>query len=89
MIYKNGRDVLPPDLLYELQKYISGEILYIPKKEKTRAPWGNLSGARQVVADRNIRIVNLYNNGTSVSELIDAFCLSEASIRKIIYTNKI
>ena len=88
MKYKNGRDVLPPDLLTEVQKYLCGEILYIPKKDDVKASWGQLSGLRQEVRARNIDIVNSYRNGASINDLTEDFCLSEASIRKIIYSNK-
>ena len=40
MSYKNGKDFLPPSLLKELQNYIQGELVYIPKIEQTRAGWG-------------------------------------------------
>jgi hypothetical protein len=37
MSYKNGKDFLPASLLKQLQDYIQGEIIYIPKKEQKRA----------------------------------------------------
>jgi Mor family transcriptional regulator len=83
--YKNGKDVLPPDLLCEIQKYTCGELLYIPKREEIRASWGQLSGSKEQVNRRNVRIAQSYREGKSVSDLIDEYCLSEASIRKIIY----
>jgi len=86
--YKNGRDVLPPELLKEVQKHLCGEMLYIPKKDEVKASWGQLSGLREEVYSRNISIINCYNNGATINELIKDFCLSEASIRKIIYNNK-
>ena len=88
MKYKNGRDVLPPDLLVEVQKYLCGEILYIPKKDEVKASWGQLSGLRQEVRQRNVRIFDCYLKGASIASLTEDFCLSEASIKKIIYTNK-
>ena len=89
MKYKNGRDVLPPELLQEIQKHLCGELLYIPKKDEVKASWGQLSGLREQVLSRNISIINCYNNGATVDELIKDFCLSEASIRKIIYTSRV
>ena len=86
--YRNGKDVLPPELLDEVQKYLCGELLYIPKKEAAKASWGELSGSKNVVHKRNVRIAAQYRSGTSVAELIHEFCLSEASIRKIIYSYK-
>ena len=86
MRYRNGKDVLPPELLSEIQKYLCGEMLYVPKKEETKAAWGQLSGAKEQVHVRNRRIAAKYRSGTSITELIYEFCLSEASIRKIIYS---
>ena len=88
MKYANGKDVLPPELLKEVQKYLNGEMLYIPKAEDNHAAWGELSGFREQVVRRNHSILASYRQGVSVPELIEKFCLSEASIRKIIYTNK-
>ena len=83
MKYVNAKDVLPPDVLSEVQKYTSGALIYIPKTEKIG--WGQLSGARQEVYLRNQNIVTDYQNGTSIYELMNEYCLSEASIRKIVY----
>lgn len=88
MKYKNGRDVLPPKLLEEVQNLVCGEMLYIPKKDELKASWGQLSGLREQVSSRNITIINLYKGGATVDDLTKDFCLSEASIRKIIYGNK-
>ncbi|MEW9699736.1 CD3324 family protein [Paenibacillus sp. SI8] len=84
MSYKNGKDVLPPNLLKQLQEYIQGEIVYIPKKEQKRAGWGENNGTRIIIERRNREIFRLYQNGSTVMELIKVFHLSEDSIRKII-----
>jgi Mor family transcriptional regulator len=82
--YKNGRDVLPPSLLSELQKYIQGELIYIPKPASKRAGWGELSGARKWLAERNRQIIQDYMSGRSIAELERKFHLSAQSIRKIV-----
>ncbi|MEK4512386.1 MULTISPECIES: CD3324 family protein [Paenibacillus] len=82
--YKNGKDVLPPRLLKELQHYIQGELLYIPKPEQTRAPWGELSGSRTSIALRNKEIFIQYSAGRSAKNLAEDFYLSEESIRKVL-----
>jgi Uncharacterized conserved protein len=82
--YKNGRDVLPPSLLAELQKYIQGDLIYIPKPANQRAGWGEVSGARKLLAERNRQICNSYTNGASIAELERMYHLSSESIRKII-----
>ncbi|MBV6713733.1 CD3324 family protein [Paenibacillus chitinolyticus] len=84
MSYKNGKDILPASLLKELQNYIQGEIIYVPKKEKKRAGWGENNGTRLIIERRNREIFRLYQNGSTVLELIQTFHLSEDSIRKII-----
>jgi len=48
--YVNGKDVLPPGLLEELQGYIQGELLYIPKKTEERVRWGENSGSRKEIS---------------------------------------
>ncbi len=84
MSYKNGKDILPPGLLKELQKYIDGELIYVPKQTEQRAGWGEINGTRRVIERRNHEIYKKYTNGTSIMELIRAYHLSEDSIRKII-----
>lgn len=84
MSYKNGRDILPPSLLKQLQEYIQGEIVYIPKREQKRAGWGENNGARLLIERRNKEIYRKYTDGSKIRELIQAYHLSEDSIRKII-----
>jgi Mor family transcriptional regulator len=83
--YVNARDVLPPDILSEVQKYLCGELIYIPKRDNDKAGWGQINGTRSQVVTRNRSIAEAYYSGASVYELMDRYCLSEASIRKIIY----
>ena len=44
MRYMRAADVLPPDLLEQIQAYIDGEYLYIPRRETERKPWGAANG---------------------------------------------
>lgn len=39
MNYKNAFSILPQSLVEELQTYIQGEYLYIPKKEDQHKRW--------------------------------------------------
>jgi len=82
--YVNAKDVLPPDVLSEVQKYTCGALIYIPKTDKIG--WGQLNGARAEVFLRNQNIMADYQSGTSIYELMNQYCLSEASIRKIVYS---
>ncbi|MCX7749460.1 MAG: CD3324 family protein [Clostridia bacterium] len=85
MMYKNGGTVLPPRLLKELQKYIQGELIYIPKHSKKRAGWGHLNGTREALVQRNNEIYSEYKNGIQIDFLALKYHLSEDSIRKIIF----
>ncbi|SFS64182.1 CD3324 family protein [Paenibacillus sp. BC26] len=84
MNYKNGRDVLPPRLLEELQRYIQGELIYVPKQQSERAAWGEKSGSRIIIGQRNEEIYRRYADGSTVQELERQYHLSGDSIRKII-----
>jgi Mor family transcriptional regulator len=85
--YKKGAEVLPAHLLKEIQKYIDGSLVYIPKKS-TRVGWGQVSGARRVIDQRNQTIIRLFERGDTVSDLSDKFHLGEETIKKIVYGRK-
>lgn len=87
MKYENGSDILPEELLREVQKYASGKLLYIPAGEEKRA-WGAASGYREQLQRRNRMIRNKYAHGRTVSELADEYFLSLDSIKKILYSKK-
>lgn len=88
MKYANAVTVFPEKLLKEIQKYIKGGIIYIPSPEETHKKWGQNSGSRKYLDDRNEEIREGYLNGSSIDELSDTFCLSCHSIRKIIYSKR-
>lgn len=88
MNYKNAKDILPPDLLKQVQKYVHGEQMYIPMRESVKRKWGHHSGAREEITFRNKAIFEKYHQGTTMEELSELFCLSLESIRKIIYKSK-
>ncbi|SFE45675.1 Mor transcription activator family protein [Paenibacillus catalpae] len=82
--YKNGKDVLPQTLLRQIQQYIDGELLYIPKQSEERAGWGQLSGTKARINDRNDEIYAEYCKGQSIADLERVYFLSGDSLRKII-----
>jgi hypothetical protein len=87
MKYENASDVLPEELLKEIQKYAAGKLLYIPSGDGKKA-WGETSGYRDHLHRRNLMIRNKYANGMTVSELAEEYFLSLDSIKKIIYSKK-
>ena len=85
MKYCNAAERLPAQLLQELQRHAPGELLYIPAKQ--RQAWGEGSGAKTLYARRNAEIRGQYYDGQAdVPALSDAYCLSDETVRKIIYT---
>jgi len=86
MGYKNGIDLFPRELLKEIQKYISGGIVYIPKDESNRKEWGELSGIRVEICIRNYEIKQKFHKGITISELAIEYCLAEETIKRIVYT---
>lgn len=84
MKYKNASHVLPDELLKEIQKYVTGEVIYIPKTEEKKN-WGEGSGARQFYQERNRKIQADYQKGMTLEELIRKYNLSVESIKRIVY----
>lgn len=84
MKYENANNILPPELISQIQKYAAGKLIYIPQKDEPVA-WGSLSGSRQKLRKRNQRIYDEYKNGKGVGELSEEYFLSVDSIRKIVY----
>lgn len=83
MKYQNAAEILPERLLRELEVYISGDLLYIPKSDKRG--WGENSGSRSYYEERNSEIRRLFQNGTAIDELAKRYNLANSTIKKIIY----
>ncbi|ERJ10909.1 CD3324 family protein [Haloplasma contractile] len=86
MDYKKAKRILPKDLLDEVQKYIQGEYLYIPKADGSRKKWGEKSGTRKELVERNQAIRHEFSQGKSIDELSDEYYLAVNTIKKIIYS---
>lgn len=86
MKYKKADKVLPDKLLREIQKYVSGEMLYIPRPDGMRKGWGENSGSRIQLKSRNMDIKAKFNAGATIDQLTDIYCLSYDSIKKIVYS---
>ncbi len=87
MTYINATKVLPEKLIEEIQKYIQGETLYIPKQEKEYQKWGSSSGGRQMLDRRNAAIKNSFADGQSIQQLANEYFLSPETIKKIVYSH--
>lgn len=86
--YINANKVLPEKLIVEIQKYIQGETLYIPKQETEYQKWGTSSGGRRLLDQRNAAIRHSFNSGSSIHQLAEEYYLSIETIKKIVYSYK-
>lgn len=77
MSYLNGKDALPAWLLEEVQRYVQGVCIYIPRKEKK-------SHRRNPLAERNMEICRRYAEGCSVRTLSEEYFLSPQAVYKIL-----
>ncbi|MGL5749246.1 MAG: CD3324 family protein [Paraclostridium sp.] len=84
MKYKNAKQILPQELLEQIQQYIQGDLIYIPKCENEKTPWGEKNGTKEAIYNRNVSIFKLYKQGYKIDEIVNIYNLSESSIRKII-----
>lgn len=84
MDYINAKDLLPADLVRQLQRYLQGGYLYVPVETGQRRGWGVVSGSRQALDQRNTQIRQARQTGVSVEELACRYCLSPSAIRKIL-----
>lgn len=82
MKYKNANDVLPTELVKELQKYIQGEFLYIPIKEKKKHR--AVTEYKIELEKRNNRLYKMHLEGVKNEQLAKNFSLSESSVRRVI-----
>jgi Mor family transcriptional regulator len=85
MKYVKANAVLPEELIMEIQKYVQGETIYIPKAERTRKKWGAKSGSKQFFENRNASIRLAFKQGSTLQELAEQYFLSMETIKKIVY----
>lgn len=86
MKYVKAANILPEQLIREIQKYVQGETIYIPKPEHAYHKWGTQSGGRKQLEDRNKAIKHAFKNGTSIHQLAEEYFLSVETIKKIVYS---
>lgn len=85
MKYLNAQVILPDALVKALQQYVQGGYVYVPIKQEQQKRWGEVSGYRQELEQRNQLIKADYQNGISMACLSEKYSLSIYAIRKIIY----
>lgn len=89
MKYRNAKDIFPDDLLRQIQRYVSGETVYVPRPDgSSKRPWGETSGYQQYIHERNTEIKAAFSDGMTIDELAEKYCLSYDTVRKIVYSKK-
>ena len=84
MSYIKAEEILPEELIRQIQEYADGVYIYIPRKPGTRHPWGQETDYNAELKARNDRIRSDYATGLGVAALSCKYHLSEKSIRRIL-----
>ena len=84
MRYLKAEDVLPAQLLAQVQEYADGVYLYIPRRADHRQRWGNSTRYREELELRNESIRHLRREGLNAEELAERFHLSVKTIQRIL-----
>ena len=84
MSYIKAEEILPEELIRQIQEYADGVYLYIPRKPGARHPWGQDTQYKAELNLRNQQICNDHAQGVSVAALSLQYHLSEKSIRRIL-----
>ena len=81
MSYINANEILHKELIDEIQRYVQGVNLYIPKifdKKRTDSEY------KKELFERDMEIYEMFQSGNTVSELAKMYYLSDKSIYRIL-----
>ena len=84
MRYLKAEEVLPAQLLAQIQEYADGVYLYIPRRADHRQRWGNSTRYREELKKRNESIRHLRREGLNAEELAERFHLSVKTIQRFL-----
>lgn len=84
MGYLRAEDILPAELIGQIQQYADGVTLYIPRRADDRRRWGTASGARQELLRRDRAIRADHRAGMDTAALAEKYFLSVKSIQRIL-----
>lgn len=85
MRHSNTDTLLPKELMFEIQQYVQGKSLYIPKLKSSYKKWGDNTQSKTFTLSRNNEIRSLFYGGSTIDELARQYSLSLESIKKIVY----
>lgn len=84
MGYIRAEEILPSEIIEQIQQYVDGQNLYIPRKQGNRLEWGSKTCIRQETRERNESIRREYRAGAGCLELAERYFLSAKSIQRIL-----
>lgn len=88
MSVQNPIDLLPAELLEQLQEYVEGRVIYIPKKPSSKMHWGEKTDTKKVLAFRNSQICSDFRDGLDIRQLSEKYFLAEKSVQRILRQGK-
>lgn len=84
MSYIKATHILPPELVAQIQEYVDGEYIYIPRMSGNKKAWGERTYIREELECRNRQIYQEFQSGTKKDILAQKYFLSLKSIQRII-----
>ena len=84
MGYKKAANILPEELVKQIQEYVDGETIYIPRISANKKEWGSQTATRQDLRERNHSIYQDHLAGIRTEQLAEKYYLSPKSIQRII-----
>lgn len=88
MSYQNSINILPRELIEQIQEYVEGKVIYIPKKAANKKPWGEYTDTKRILALRNQQICFDFQDGLGIKQLSEKYFLAEKSIQRILRQGK-
>lgn len=89
MGYIKAEEILPIEIIEQIQLYVDGTNIYIPRKQENRQEWGAKTSYKREIQNRNKSIYRDYLSGVTIYELAKNYYLSEKSIQRIIRQEKL
>ena len=88
MKYINADIILPEELLKEVQKYVQGGMVYIPKPEGLRKKWGENSGDRVYLKKETWKSGSCLRRAPRLTSFLLNFVYPAIPSKNCLYQNK-
>ena len=83
MNYISAKDVLPMEIIKQIQYYVDGQIIYIPKSEPRKKGRKVDTLAKRELSIRNTNIYMEYISGISIKQLSQKYFLVEKVFKEL------